>query len=448
MRPPTARDPGEGDDERPTLRRPASGQPREVEALVDHLADRLSVVERQLGAARAELRMERAHREVLVRAVRLVSEPGAPSLAELLQLAIPLLGDWGLAEVETAQGVERIHVGGAPTYAGAARPQAILELARGRTEAGALEEEPEEARLLVMPVRARDALIAAMVVGRNGDAEPHGWADEQLGAELGLLGGELLERRRLEAIAEEATRAKSEFLTMMSHELRTPLNAIAGYAQLLEMGFRGPLTEPQREAVGRILRGQEHLLELVDAVLTFSRLTSGALALDAGELVTDSLLRAASEPLGPAFSAGDIHFDLEPCGRDIRVLGDAERAPEVLRHLLSNALKFTPAGGSVRLACECDDDVVRFVVTDTGRGIPAAQMENIFHPFVQAERGHTRPVDGSGLGLAIGRELAHRMRGSLTVSSEEGVGSRFVFTLRRAGAARPRAGDPTGGPVD
>jgi signal transduction histidine kinase len=225
---------------------------------------------------------------------------------------------------------------------------------------------------------------------------------------------------------------------MMSHELRTPLNAIAGYAQLLDMGFRGPLNENQRDAVARILRGQEHLLELVDAVLTFSRLTSGKLVLETSAVPAVSLLEDASEPFLPQFSANGITFRLERCPDGTLVHADAEHALQVLRHLVANALKFTRRGGTVTLACEPGAGVVRFVVTDTGRGIPPGQRESIFQPFVQVEKGLTRSVDGSGLGLAVGRELAQRMGGTLTVTSEVGVGSRFVFTLPSATVeARP-----------
>jgi signal transduction histidine kinase len=218
---------------------------------------------------------------------------------------------------------------------------------------------------------------------------------------------------------------------MMSHELRTPLNAIAGYAQLLEMGFRGPLNERQRDAVTRILRGQEHLLELVDAVLTFSRLTSGKLVLETTAVSASNLIDEASESFLPQFSAAGIAFRVERCPSGTLVNADPERALEVLRHLLGNALKFTRRGGSVTLACEVEPAAVRFIVADTGRGIPDAQRESIFQPFVQVEKGLTRSVDGSGLGLAVGRELTERMGGTLTVTSEVGVGSRFVLTLAR-----------------
>jgi signal transduction histidine kinase len=139
----------------------------------------------------------------------------------------------------------------------------------------------------------------------------------------------------------------------------------------------------------------------------------------------------ASAPYVAPFAAQGITFRVERCADDILVSADPERAVEVLRHLLANALKFTGPGGSVALGCEPGPGVVRLIVADTGRGIPDAQRESIFQPFVQAEKGLTRSVDGSGLGLAVGRELAQRMGGTLTVTSEVGEGSRFVLTLTR-----------------
>jgi signal transduction histidine kinase len=285
--------------------------------------------------------------------------------------------------------------------------------------------------VLVVPVTARGRVIGALTFGRGPSEPEYDDAAQGLAADVAAIVALAFDHRHNVDVGLGAAEAKAQFLTMMSHELRTPLNAIAGYAQLLEMGFRGPLNESQRDAVSRILRGQEHLLELVDAVLTFSRLTSGRLLLETRPVPAEVLLDDASVPYVGPFSAQGIAFRVERCVAGTQVSADPERAVEVLRHLLANALKFTRRGGSVTLGCESGPGVVRFVVADTGRGIPNAQRESIFQPFVQVEKGLTRSVDGSGLGLAVGRELAQRMGGTLTVTSEVGVGSRFVLTLLR-----------------
>jgi signal transduction histidine kinase len=291
--------------------------------------------------------------------------------------------------------------------------------------------------VIVAPIVSRGRIVGALTFGRSRDESPYTELEQRLAEELARIVGLALEFQRITAVAESAARTKSEFLAMMSHELRTPLNAIAGYAQLLEMGFRGPLTDGQRDAVSRILRGQEHLLSLVDAVLTFSLLTSGRLAIDSLELDASDLVDVASEPLVVEFAARGIDFRILPCPPQTRVCADRERAVEILRHLLSNALKFTPRGGSVTVGCDEAPGLIQFVVTDTGRGIPEAQRDAIFQPFVQVEKGLTRSADGSGLGLSIARELAERMGGSLTVTSEMGRGSRFVLSLVRAAEDTP-----------
>src|SRR5215207_880438 len=314
-----------------------------------------------------------------------------------------------------------------------------------RASAWAAREHLAAGPVLVVPVLTRGRIAGALSFGRPADQALFNEREQRLAEELAQLIGVSLEQQRIATAAEAAARTKSEFLAMMSHELRTPLNAIAGYAQLLEMGFRGPLTDGQRDAVSRILRGQEHLLSLVDAVLTFSRLTSGRLTIDSTELDAADLIDLASEPLVVEFAAGEIDFRILPCPERARVCADRERAVEILRHLLSNALKFTPKGGSVTVGCEETTGMVRFVVSDTGRGIPEGQRDAIFQPFVQVEKGLTRSADGSGLGLAIGRELAERMGGSLTVTSEVGSGSRFVLSLVRASEESP---DPPRSAID
>jgi len=239
--------------------------------------------------------------------------------------------------------------------------------------------------------------------------------------------------------AAEASRAKSDFLATMSHELRTPLNAIAGYAQLLDMGLRGPLTPAQRVDLERIQRSQSHLTTLINEVLSYARLESGAITYDIRPTLVASAAENAEALVEPQRVAKGIALEVrvpEAAGQPpIHVLADQDKLQQILINLLSNAIKFTPQGGRIVLELSTESDargmaVIR--VVDTGIGIPADKLQAIFEPFVQVGRSLNSPGEGTGLGLAISRDLARGMGGDLTVESEEGKGSVFTLTLPRA----------------
>ncbi|NUP57039.1 MAG: PAS domain-containing protein [Gemmatimonadaceae bacterium] len=248
---------------------------------------------------------------------------------------------------------------------------------------------------------------------------------------LALERARLIESERAaRAEADAANQVKTQFLATMSHELRTPLNAIGGYAELLEMGIHGPVTPAQREALVRIQRSQQHLLNLVNNVLNLVKLDTQHVRYQLTDVPVEQALQFVVEATAPQLQAKRLRYEQASCA-GIVVRADTEKLRQILLNLLSNAIKFTD-GGRISVACAVEGGEVRIDVRDTGCGIPGEQLENIFDPFVQVDRRLNRPVEGTGLGLAISRELAQGMGGTLTATSTVGEGS--VFTLRLPGA--------------
>lgn len=243
-----------------------------------------------------------------------------------------------------------------------------------------------------------------------------------------------LERARLReterlarAEAEEANRAKSEFLARMSHDLRTPLNAIGGYAQLIEEAIWGEPTEGQRESLRRIRRAQEHLLTLINDVLSFAKLEAGQVRVQIREVSVREIITGLQSFIEPQAASKHLTFERVD-GPDVIALADPDRVTQILVNLLTNAVKFTDPGGRVTLTWQASAADVLISVQDTGRGIPADRHEAIFDPFVQSGTAAEEGRQGVGLGLAIGRELARMLNGELSVTSRVNVGS--TFTLR------------------
>jgi PAS domain S-box-containing protein len=238
-----------------------------------------------------------------------------------------------------------------------------------------------------------------------------------------------VEDARRVASAEASSRAKGEFLASMSHELRTPLNAIGGYADLLIMGLRGPVTPEQLQDLERIQAAQRHLLAIINDILNFSRVEAGQVAYASERVPLDQALDAVMPMVELQAREKGLELVRHPCPPGATARADRTKVEQVLLNLFSNAVKFTPAGGRVTVACQADGERLVVRVSDTGVGIPAEKREEIFEPFVQLGRTLTSGPVGAGLGLAISRELARAMGGDLAVESEEGRGSTFTFTL-------------------
>jgi signal transduction histidine kinase len=259
--------------------------------------------------------------------------------------------------------------------------------------------------------------------------------------------------------AEEASRAKSLFLTTMSHELRTPLNAIGGYVDLLALEIRGPLVDAQREDLRRIKKSGQHLLSLINDILNLAKIESGQLDLHVRDVPLAAVFENVDTLVAPQLNSKGITYVFPQCDPMLHVRADSDKLQQILLNVLSNACKFTSAGGRVTVDCDVKGGgdhgsgaMVAIAVRDTGRGIAQDKLEKIFEPFVQIDR-HLTGVSqqGVGLGLAISRDLARSMSGDLVAESAIGVGTTFVLTVPRAlavsGALAPSPARESTGPV-
>lgn len=227
-------------------------------------------------------------------------------------------------------------------------------------------------------------------------------------------------------------RMKDEFLATVSHELRTPLNFITGFGSILLDEQEGSLTEEQRYFIRNMMDGAFQLLALVNDLLDYSRIRSGKLPLNFVACDVRTLLGEAYELFRYQATELELQLEFHAPATLPRVHGDAQRLGQVLNNLLTNALKFTPAGGRVALSASVKDGHIRVEVADTGVGIRSDQIPLLFHRFSQLETGSTRQT-GTGLGLAISKSLVDAHGGRIGVFSpaslEPGKGSVFWFTL-------------------
>jgi signal transduction histidine kinase len=239
------------------------------------------------------------------------------------------------------------------------------------------------------------------------------------------------------AEAERANNAKTDFLAVMSHELRTPLTAIMGYEELLSDGITGPVTELQRQQLGRINASARHLLGLIDEILTFARVDIGRERIRWESMSVNHTIADAAALVEPMAAAKSIDFIVDLLEEDAAIQTDGTKLRQMLVNLLSNGIKFTE-NGEVRVSCLVNNGVLELRIADTGVGISAENIEEVFEPFWQAEQTATRKTGGTGLGLSVTRKLARLLGGDVTVASRLGAGTTFLLTLpMKAPAGEP-----------
>mgnify|MGYP003586186376 CR=1 FL=1 len=284
------------------------------------------------------------------------------------------------------------------------------------------------------PLVAGKGVIGAAWFEFEGDTElpPR---DRALVALVSRQAADALQRARLFAAEREAreeakaaNQVKDEFLATLSHELRTPLNSILGWAHVLRHGALDPATTVR--ALDAILRNADAQSRLVTDVLDASRLITGRLCLHPAPVDLRAAVRAALEAIAPAASARGVQLGFAASECPVVVTGDADRLQQVAWNLVSNAVKFTPAGGRVEVRLECEPEVVELVVADSGIGIPPEFLPRVFDRFTQADASSRRAHGGLGLGLAIVRHLVELHGGTVAASSAgPGLGARFTVRL-------------------
>jgi len=230
--------------------------------------------------------------------------------------------------------------------------------------------------------------------------------------------------------AAAASEAKSQFLAAMSHELRTPLNAVIGFSEVLKTEAFGPLGNPRYlEYAGDILSSGTHLLSLVNDVLQFSQMSLGKLTIDEDEFTDVAVIDEALRIVFPQACGANVTISSDPAGKAVTIRGDHRRTRQVLINLLTNAIKYTPAGGEVSIRAERTARGLTITVSDTGVGIAAADAAKVLEPFGRVETSFAREHDGVGLGLPLAKQFMELHGGLLTLASAPGHGTKVTVTF-------------------
>jgi signal transduction histidine kinase len=342
------------------------------------------------------------------------TEPGEPGPIQHVDQPTVVTGDSGAALIDAAHGEAKLRV--------------LREIGFGS--------------LLIVPLVVRARVQGAITfVSREGDP-PFSSREIALAADVAARCAMALDNARLyreadalRLAAEAANESKSHFLGTMSHELRTPLNIIGGFVELIELGIEGPVTDRQLVALARIKASQKHLLKMITEILNFVRIESGRMEYRFGHTSIPHAMADVIDMLDAAAKEKGLTLltqARDPGDDDLIAWADPERVRQILVNLLMNAVKYTPAGGTITASCCVAGETIVARIADSGAGVPDDRVESIFEPFVQLTAGFTNRRGGVGLGLPISRDLARAMNGDVTLEPNTGSGASFTLTLPRA----------------
>jgi PAS domain S-box-containing protein len=296
-------------------------------------------------------------------------------------------------------------------------------------------------------VRNFESEIRRRATGERAWVSENGWlvrdSDGNIIAYEGTV-TDITERKRAEtelyeakAAAEAASAAKSAFLAVMSHELRTPLNAVIGFAEIIEHRLFGPDDPRYFEYAADIRNSGTHLLSLINDILDLSKISAGRFDLVEVPVAMAALVDATIKLFAANATKAGLSIEADLPDPALRVHGDSLRLQQVLMNLASNAIKFTPPGGRVRVFARRDADAIRIGVADTGVGMTPAETRAAMEPFVQLDSGLARRHEGTGLGLSISKELVTLHGGELSIASVKGEGTVVTAVLPLSRALPP-----------
>jgi len=403
------------------------------------------------------------------------------TLARLAELAVPRLADWCVVhERDDAGGAQQVAVAhvdpskramardyarrmpidmSAPHGAAAVMRTGRSELYPEMSDAliEQMVEDPERRKLvasldlrsaLVVPLAAGPAVVGAMTLVYAESGRRYSPDDLAFAEELGRRAGIAIENARLSGAeqrareaADAASRAKDDFIAAVSHELRTPLTAILGWSKMMNGAALDQAQ--QKRASQTIERNAVAMSQLVEDLLDVSRIVSGKMRVDAHPLGVVPVVEAAIDSVQAAANGKQIRLVRSFESGSDEVLGDARRLQQIVWNVVSNAVKFTPRGGEVRVRVRSTADAVEISVSDDGRGIEPRFLPCVFEPFRQADGGSARVTGGLGLGLAITKHLVEIHGGTIDVASEGlGKGATFTITLPKLGVPAKRRSEP------